>query len=462
MPLRRLSGLERKKIDQEYRDVQKQMKNLEILLRSDKKIRNHISEELTAIKGKYGDPRRTQIAWMKGVGDQIQSPLTATDLAPSKDTWVVITQDGRISRSPTKRLPRISGRNAPQIVIGASGKDTLYLCDEKGSAVSIPIHVIPEVDQPSNGTPLKSISPFASNAKLAAGIAVPPIGSDDKSAGNFLIFCTRKGMLKKTTLKSFPGPSAKTFTAIKVGKDDALGWVCMTGGKDEILLVSQRGMAIRFSEKQIRPMGLSAAGVMGMKLEDSDDAIVGMDKIIPRTDLLTVSENGLIKRTSLSQFPTQGRYGKGVLAWKSGERVKLVGAAIGLADQRASIKFAKSAPRSLRFGDAVRLSRTSSGRSDYELSTGNRITGLIPVHPKPKVAKPGKKRRPARKPKPSVKSSGTRSGSSTSTRKRTPRAKTSSKPTSSRRRGTTSKSSPTKPKTGTSQRSTKGKTKLTS
>lgn len=485
MPLRRLSGLERRKIDQEYRDVQKQIKNLKTLLRSDKKIRNHISEELAAIKVKYGDPRRTQIVWAKGVGDQIQAPLTATDLALSKDTWIVITQDGRISRSPSKRLPRISGRNAPQIVIGASGKDTLYVCDEKGSTASIPIHVIPEVDQPSKGTPLNSISPLASNAKLAAGIAIPPLGSDDKSVENYLIFCTRKGMLKKTTLKSFPGPSAKTFTAIKVGKGDALGWVCMTGGKDEILLVSQQGMAIRFSEKQIRPMGLAAAGVMGMKLEGSDDAIVGMDKIIPRADLLTVSENGLIKRTSLSHFPTQGRYGKGVLAWKSGEGVKLVGAAIGLADQRASITFAKSPPRSLRYGDAVRRNRTSSGRSDFELSTGNRVTGLIPVHPKSKLAKSGIKRTPARKPKTSTKARGTRSSSSTSPRKRaprktisskkpsTPRAKTSSKQTSSKRRSTTSKSSTTKPKTGTRKRSTsserktksistKGKTKKTS
>jgi DNA gyrase subunit A len=175
MPLRRLSGLERRKIDQEYKEILKQIKSLETLLRSETKIRNHISNELTEIKGKYGDPRRTQIVLPKSDGDQVLTPLTAMDLAPAKDAWIVITSDGRISRTSTMRVPRLAGKNTPQFVIGMSGKDTLYLFDEKGAAAAIPIHVIPEVDRLENGTPLNSVSPFPANTKLSIDSKTAPL-----------------------------------------------------------------------------------------------------------------------------------------------------------------------------------------------------------------------------------------------------------------------------------------------
>jgi DNA gyrase subunit A len=458
MPLRRLSGLERRKIDQEYKEVQKKIKNLETLLRSEKKIRDHISDELAEIKGKYGDPRRTQIVRPKSKGDQILTPLTAMDLAPSKDAWIVITNEGRISRTPTRRIPRLAGRNSPQFVIGASGRDTLYLFEENGSGAAVPIHVIPEVDQPNNGTPLNSVSPFPSNVKLTAGIAIPPINAGKGSTDHFLVFCTRKGMMKKTSLKSFPGPSAKSFTAIKVGKGDALGWVRMTGGKDDLLLVSRKGMAIRFSETQIRPMGLAAAGVMGMKLDDKDDLIIGMDRIIPRAELLLVSQNGLAKRTGLNQFPRQGRYGKGVLAWKSGGGIMLAGSAIGLADHRATVNFAKSIPRSLRFGNAVRRNRASVGRQLFELSAGNRVTGLVPVFPRAKVSKSRKTVTSKRRSKSQTKASGRQSTSSSSRRRTSPRKSTSAKPPASRAKAPAKTTKKSTSRRTTSRRTTQSKT----
>jgi DNA gyrase subunit A len=453
MPLRRLSGLERRKIDQEFKDVQKKIKILETLLRSEKKIRDHISDELVEIKGKYGDPRRTQIVRPKSKGDQILTPLTAMDLAPSKDAWIVITNDGRISRTPTMRLPRLAGRNSPQFVIGASGRDTLYLFEERGSAAAVPIHVIPEVDQPVNGTPLNSVSPFPPNVKLTAGIAIPATNVGKGSMDHFLVFCTQMGMVKKTSLQSFPGPSAKSFTAIKVGKGDALGWVCITSGKDELLLVSRKGMAIRFSENQIRPMGLAAAGVMGMKLDAKDDLIIGMDKIIPRAELLLVSQSGLAKRTGLNQFPLQGRYGKGVLAWKSGGDVLLVGSAVGLADHRAKVNFTKSIPKSLRFGDSVRRNRASAGSPLFEITAGNLVAGLTPVFRRNKVAESRKTVATKRTPKSQSKTSGRRSKSSSSQRKTSSRKSTSPKSTASRAKGST-KTTKRSASTGTSRRKT--------
>ncbi len=441
MPLRRLSGLERRKIDQEYRELQKQIKSLETLLRSEKKIRDLISDELVETKAKYGDPRRTQIVRTKGGDDLALTPLTAIDIAPVKDAWIVVTQDGHISRTPTMRLPRMSGRDAPKLVIGASGRDILYLFDEKGSGAAIPVHVIPEVDQPTKGIPINSVSPFGSGINLAAGIALPPAESTDVSPEHYLILCTKKGMLKKSKLAVIPGPSAKSFTAIKIGKGDALGWACMTGGNDEIILVSRKGMAIRFSEKQIRPMGLSAAGVMGMKIDDSDDQIVGMDKILPRGELLLVTENGWAQRTGLNQFPKQGRYGKGVLAWKSGKGIFLAGAAVGLSDHRSAVKFSKSATRSLRFADVVRKNRATAGRPVFDLAASNRVIGLVPVISRSQVAKGKKSSTRAKKASTRSRTKATKSRSSTPRRKTSPTKSTSTKKSTSKTRRSSARTS---------------------
>ena len=178
-------------------------------------------------------------------------------------------------------------------------------------------------------------------------------------------------------------------------------------------------MAIRFSETQIRPMGLAAAGVMGMKLESKDDGIVGMHKIISRADLLLLSENGFAKRTGLSQFPKQGRYGKGVLTWKSGEGIVLAASAVGNADQRAKVTFSKSAPKSLRFGDAVRRNRAAIGRSVFDLDSGDRVAGMVSIVARESIPETSKRKsRPRNKParKPSTTKKG---GSSRAAKKRT-------------------------------------------
>jgi DNA gyrase subunit A len=455
MPLRRLSALERRKIDQEYRELQKQIKSLESLLRSEIKIRNHISAELEEIKVKYGDPRRTQVVRPKSDGDEVIAPLTAMDLALTKEAWIVITSDGRISRTPTMRVPRLAGRNPPQFVVGTGGRDTLYLFDEKGSAAAIPLHVIPEVDRPESGVPLNSVSPFSSSVKLATGIAVPQTGSRKNGDEHFLLLCTRTGMLKKTAVDSFPGPSAKPFTAMKVSRRDALGWACLTSGEDELLLVSRQGMAIRFSESHIRSMGLATAGVMGMKLEDKDDQIVGVNKVSPRRELLLLSEDGQAKRTSLSQFPLQGRYGKGVLAWKSGEGIVLVGSAVGNADLRATVTFAKSVPKSFRLGDAVRRNRASAGAQIFKLGKGDLVKELKPVIPRMKVSE--KSTRTRSKPKPKSKSTSKKASQnsprSTSTKRRPTRAKSASRKSksSSSKRTTPTARTRSKSKTGKSE-----------
>lgn len=392
MPLRRLSSLERKKIETEYKEVMAKIKKLESLLRSPKKMRNLIAEEITQIKTSYGDRRRTQIV-ETGSGRGKRKVLTAGDLAPAKETWIAIRRDGLISRSPTARLPRLASRSAPRLVIGASVRDTLYLFNKDGHAAALPVHTVPECDRPKDGSPVAGISAFEGEDEIVAGLALSPEWVGQEGANTFIIFCTQQGMVKKASLESLPGPSSRTFQIIRIGEGDRLGWVSLTGGSDDVCIVSSAGMAIRFSETEVRPTGLAAAGVMGMRM-DSADQVVGFGLVRPKNELFLMSEDGQAKRSVLSQFPSQGRYGKGVLAWKSTEKIRFIGAAIGGTDDRLVAHRARGASRSLRFSDAPRKARTGSGKQVVDIEEGNRVTQLTVVVPKPEIKIESKSEKP--------------------------------------------------------------------
>jgi DNA gyrase subunit A len=381
MPLRRLSSLERKKIENEYKKVVATINKLEGLLRSPKKMRSLIAEEVTQIRTTYGDRRRTQIV-ETGSGKGKRKVLTAGDLAPAKETWVVIRRDGLISRSPTARLPRLASRKAPGLVLGASVRDTLYLFNKEGQAVAFPVHTVPECDKPEDGSAVAGISPFTPDDEVVAGLALSPEWVGRENRGCFLLLCTQQGMVKKADLEILPGPSSRAFQAIRVAENDRLGWVCLTCGGDDVCIVNSAGMAIRFSESEVRPTGLAAAGVMGIRMRDTD-CVVGFGVVRPKRELFLISEDGQAKRSALSQFPSQGRYGKGVLAWKSAESIQLIGAAIGTPGDRLVVHRARGASRSLRFSDAPRKARTASGKPILDLKEGNRLVLLTMVLPRP-------------------------------------------------------------------------------
>ena len=383
MPLRRLSNLERKKIDQEYKQVRARITELDGLLRSKKKMRLHIAEELSRNKSQYGDRRRTQII-KTSKGKRAKPILTATDLAPAKETWVVISRDNLIWRTPTARLPRLSGRNAPRMIIGANARDTLYLFEAQGSAVAVAVHTLPEGNSSTEGILVSAATPFDPDAEIVTGIALPHNQTKTNTNEGFLILGTVNGMVKKTRLHIFPGPSAKVFQAIKIADKDVLGWIHLSRGKDDICLVTSTGMAIRFSETDVRPMGLAASGVRGIRLDDPQSRVVGMGLVVPTGDLLLLTEDGLIKRSALNKFPRQGRHGKGVLVWKSGEDVRLVGATIGHSSNRVVVHLARGAARSVRFSDAPKRARTAVGAKLFEVKPGNRVTHLTPVINRPR------------------------------------------------------------------------------
>jgi DNA gyrase subunit A len=269
------------------------------------------------------------------------------------------------------------------VIFEASGRDTVYLYTLQGDLAAIPAHTIPTVEDPENGLPATSLTALPNAQDIVAGFALSSDQHGEGAPEAYLVTVTRQGMVKKTNLADFPSPTAKSIIGVNVNKGDQLGFICLTGGKDNLLLVSSGGMAIRFSETDVRSMGLAAAGVMGMKL-GKDEVIIGAGTVLPKTELLLMTEDGQGKRTQTGKFPKQGRNGKGVLAWKSGGESPLAGAVLGQPEDRAVVHFARKAPRSLRYNDAPRRDRTSAGKKIYEVSPRDRIQSLTVVVAKPK------------------------------------------------------------------------------
>ncbi|HEY69112.1 MAG TPA: DNA gyrase subunit A [Anaerolineae bacterium] len=396
MRLRRLSSLERKKINREYREAQASIKKLESLLASPKKMRSLIATELLELKNRFADRRRTQVV-EPGRGVQAAQLLTAQDVVPIKDTWIVLTDANLISRTPTARLPRLSGRKPPNWVAGAGTRDTLYIFSAQGQGAAVAVHTLPECDDPRQGKALASVAPLPADADVMAAISLPIDATSDQHKAGFLIFGTRSGMVKKTSISALPGPSAKSFLAIKLGDGDALQWVRFSDGSDDLLMISSACQAIRFSEDDVRPMGLAAAGVQGMRIDDPHAQVICVDIAHSGHDLFLLTQDGQAKRSAITQFPKQGRNGKGVLAWKSGEGINLIGAAVGKPDYRASAILSKAAARSLRFDDAPRRARTGSGKVIFEVKEGDRVTALKAVISRPEIKiKTKKPRKPTK------------------------------------------------------------------
>ena len=372
MPLRRLAGLERKKIEDEYKQVKKQIKDLTGLIKSPKKMREVIAHSLQETKEKYADARRTQIAMVEGGVDA--APMQLTQLTPSENVWVMINRDGLISRTPGDDPPRPSGWDVPNWLVRVNTRDTLYLVSESGEAAAIPAHTVPEVEKPSQGTHFSKLSPFKEDEQLGSVFGVPPKESRDESW--HVVTVTEQSMLKKSEISELPGPSAQLFTLVKVNDDDRLVSIRLSDGKKDIFLATSQGMAIRFSEEDVRPMGLVAAGVNGMKL-GKEDRIVGMEILPKKGELFFLTASGRAKRVKQDDFPIQGRYGKGVIAWKFPPEDSLAGMTAGKGTMRVTVHLKEFAPKSTRLDDAPLQTRVAQkGKDVVEMREEDRVTLL--------------------------------------------------------------------------------------
>ena len=312
MQLRRLAALERQKIEDEFAEVTNHIAYLQGLLQDRHKILGLIKEDLVKLKEKYGNARRTQI--LPGADGEFD----IEDLIKDEDVFVSITRRGYIKRTPVSVYRRQS--RGGKGLIGMTTRDedelehffvagtlnTMLFFSDLGRIYAVKTYEIPELDRTAKGVSLMNILPLAQEEKITAALPV-----HDFDGGKYLIMVTRKGRIKRVELSVFANVRPSGLIAVNLEPGDSLGWVKMTQGHEDIILVSQQGKGIRFNEEAVRPMGRTAAGVNAMRL-DSWDKLAGADVATADDDLLIITEKGYGKRTPLSDYRQQGRYGQGV------------------------------------------------------------------------------------------------------------------------------------------------------
>ena len=314
MQLRRLAALERQKIEDEQRTTLERIAYLEDLLANPRKVLDVIQEGLEEVAEKYGDERRTHIA------REAREDLKIEDLVPDEAALISITQRGYVKRVAAKafRVQMRGGRgvtghatkeeDAVLMLLPARTLDTILFFSDKGKVYSEKAYQIPDAERTGRGIPIVNVLSLDSGETITAAVAVPAF-----DASHFCVMATRKGRIKRMPLSELASVRPSGLIAINLDRGDALGWVRLTNGKNEVILVTQQGKALRFSEQQVRPMGRSAAGVGGMRL-DKNDLVASMEVIEPGGYLVQLTARGFGKRTRLDEYPAKSRATGGVQA----------------------------------------------------------------------------------------------------------------------------------------------------
>lgn len=318
MRLQQLANLERKKIEDELKEKMALIKELESILANPKKILGIISDEIKDIETRFGDERRTKIV-AHGVKE-----FSIEDLVPNEPTIIMATRDGYIKRLPADTF-KSQGRGGKGVIglttkqedviehlLSTNTHDNLLFFTTRGRVFQLRAYDVPVANRTSKGQALVNFLQLAPNEKVSSVLSM-----DDMTKYEHLVMVTNKGTIKKTKLSDFSNVRRSGLIALKLREDDMLEWVRPSTGKDDVMIITAQGQAIRFRESGIRPMGRTASGVRGMKLK-STDTVVGMDVVSPTLiskkvlELLVVSENGLGKRTHLAEYKVQGRGGSGI------------------------------------------------------------------------------------------------------------------------------------------------------
>ena len=312
MPLGRLAGLEREKIQAEVDELHAKIAEYNAILADEKKVRAIVKEELLEIKEKFNDPRRTELAAVEGEVD-------IEDLIPQEECVVTLTHFGYLKRQPLDvyKTQRRGGRG----ISGMSRRDEdfvseIYTCSthdylmfftNKGKVYRIKGYEIPEGSRSSRGTNVVNILPLEQEEKITCVIKTGDIAAEDK----YYVMVTRHGVIKRTEYNAYMNVRKSGLIAINLDEGDELAWVKITGGSDDIILATENGMSIRFNEQDARSMGRTARGVKAITLEEGDE-VIGMVVAEAGKDILTVSRSGLGRRTDLSEYRLQSRGGKGL------------------------------------------------------------------------------------------------------------------------------------------------------
>jgi len=319
MRLQRLTGLERAKIEEEYRDVLEVIEWLEAVLADEHKVMNLIKEELLDVKKRFADPRRTVIT-------SDVSKLEIEDLIAEEDVVITVTHGGYIKRLPmdTYRSQRRGGRGVTgmgtkeedfveHLFVATTHHHILFFTD-RGRVYRLKAYDVPEASRTAKGTAIVNLLPLEPKEKITAIIPIREFSHD-----RYLFMATKNGIIKKTELMEFDTTRRSGLIAILLADDDELIGVKLTNGQQKIMLGTKQGLAIQFSEEDVRPTGRVTQGVKGISLNPGD-AVVGMDAVQRGGEVLTVTAEGYGKRTAVSEYPSQKRGGKGVRNFKVTEK----------------------------------------------------------------------------------------------------------------------------------------------
>ncbi len=327
MKLQTLAGLERKKIEDELKEILEKIKELTVILKNPEKVKSIIKKELQELKEKFGDKRRTRLVKQK-LGE-----IAEIDLVPLEETMITLTTGGYIKRinPDTYKIQKRGGKgimgmktmqdDIVEHFLFALTHDNLLFFTDSGKVFQTQVYEIPEGARVARGRGLLNFLELSTEEKVLSLVPTEKNQQESESAKKYLVMVTKNGRIKKTALEEFGNVRRSGIISIKLEKGDLLKKVVKTTGEDDIILVTKNGASIRFKEKDIRPMGRAAAGVRGINLKKGDE-VAGMEVIENQKSsiknqkeknyLLVVMENGYGKRTEVSQYRMQGRGGSGI------------------------------------------------------------------------------------------------------------------------------------------------------
>ena len=383
MRLKTLSGLQREKIENEYNELMQLIAHLRDILASEKLVFDIIKEELIEIKTKFGDDRLTKIIPAEG-------EFLVEYLIKEEQTVMALTHFGYIKRMPidTYKSQKRGGKGITGIatraedfvkkIFIASTHDTILFFSNKGKLYKLRGYEIPEAGRTAKGTAIVNLLSLDPGEKISAVIPI-----QNFAEGKYLLMGTKRGLIKKTALTEYNSSKKTGLQGITLKEDDELIAVRLTDGEDNVVLVTRNGLCITFDEKDVRPIGRTSQGVLGIRVE-SDDEVIGMESIIRggKATLLAITENGFGKRTELDEYRVQLRGGKGVVTYKITPKTgKIVGVRIANDDEDVMLITDTGTIIRIKVKDISVLGRATQGVTLMRTSDGGKVVSIETLTP---------------------------------------------------------------------------------
>lgn len=379
MRLRRLTGLEREKIEEEYAELMKQIEYLKSILASEEKLLGVIKDELSDIKAKYSDERRTKI-------EKVVNEIDIEDLIQEEDVVITLTNSGYIKRisADTYSAQRRGGKGiqamttkeddfVEHVMITSTHSDVLFFTN-RGRVYKLRAYEIPDAGRQAKGTNVINLIAIEPDEKIQTVLTV----SDGKKEG-FLFMATKNGIVKKTHISEFKNLRKNGLIALSLKDNDELLKVKNTYGDANIMIVTQNGYAVRFNEKNVRAMGRTASGVKAINLKD-DDVAVCMDIAVDGEELLVISENGFGKRTPVSEYKVQNRGGVGLITYKISEKTgKLTGATICKVDDELMLINSSGVAIRINVADISVTNRSAMGVTLMRTTEDEKVVAIAKI-----------------------------------------------------------------------------------